>query len=172
MLTMDRQARFEEIYRVYADRVHAYARRRTNASTADDVVAEVFLVVWRRLDQVPEDPLPWLLGAARRVVANRRRSDGRAAALHDRLSGSGGLVEPGAAPADDTVLRAMACLGEEDRELLLLIAWEGLTQAEVAEALGLRRGTVAVRVHRARRRLAEALAALDDDLWTAIEVRG
>ena len=169
---MDRQGRFEEIYRVHADRVHAYARRRTNPSTADDVVAEVFLVVWRRLDQVPADPLPWLLGAARRVLANRRRSEGRAAALHDRLRSSGGLVAPGTAPVDDTVLRAMACLGEEDRELLLLIAWEGLTQAEVAEALGLRRGTVAVRVHRARRRLAEALAAQDDDLWAALEVRG
>jgi RNA polymerase sigma-70 factor, ECF subfamily len=89
LLSVDRQARFEEIYRVYADRVHAYARRRTNASAADDVVAEVFLVVWRRLNHVPEDPLPWLLGAARRVLANRRRSEGRAAALHDRLSGSG-----------------------------------------------------------------------------------
>jgi RNA polymerase sigma factor (sigma-70 family) len=80
-------------------------------------------------------------------------------------------VEPGGASVDDTVPRALARLGEQDRELLLLSAWEGLDQTEVAEALGLRRGTLAVRLHRARRRFAEALAAQDDDLWTAMEVR-
>jgi RNA polymerase sigma-70 factor, ECF subfamily len=78
------QAHFEQLYRDYADRVHAYALRRAGSSVADDVVTEVFLVVWRRLHRVPDEPLPWLYGVARKVVANRRRSDSRAAALHER----------------------------------------------------------------------------------------
>lgn len=168
---MDPQARFEELYRSYADRVHAYARRRSDSATADDVVAEVFLVVWRRLNQVPDEPFPWLLAVARRVLANRRRAEGRSRALRDRLAGSGPRYQPPVAAGDERVLRALAGLGERDRELLLLIAWEGLGQAEVAEALGLRVGTVAVRLHRARRRFAEALAAQDDDVSTPMEVR-
>jgi RNA polymerase sigma-70 factor, ECF subfamily len=168
---MDPQARFEELYRGYADRVHAYARRRSDAATADDVVAEVFLVVWRRLGKVPEEPLPWLLAVARRVLANRRRSEGRAVALRHRLAGARPVYEPPASVGDERVLRALAGLGERDRELLMLIAWEGLGQPEVAEALGLRLGTVSVRLHRARRRFAEALAAQDEDVLTPMEVR-
>jgi RNA polymerase sigma-70 factor (ECF subfamily) len=154
------QAQFEHLYRAYADRVHAYALRRTTPSAADDVVAEVFLVVWRRLHRVPDEPLPWLLGVARRVLANRRRSDSRAAALHERLAGGGSAAEPPvvSAEVDDRVQRALAGMSERDRELLLLIAWEGLRVSEAAEALGVRSGTLAVRLHRARQRLARALA--------------
>jgi RNA polymerase sigma factor (sigma-70 family) len=172
-LCMGSEARFEELYRGYADRVHAYARRRSTSAAADDVVAEVFLVAWRRLDRVPDDPFPWLLAVARRVLANRRRAEGRAAALRDRLADSScpAVVAAEATAGDDRVARALAGLGERDRELLLLIAWEGLDQAEVAEVLELRRGTVAVRLHRARQRFAEALAAQDDDVSTAMEVR-
>jgi RNA polymerase sigma-70 factor, ECF subfamily len=165
---MDRQSRFEDLYRSYADRVHAYARRRSSAATADDVVSEVFLVAWRRIGHVPEQPFPWLLGVARRVLANRRRAETRAAALHDRLTEGYRHSEPAA--VDRRLLGALGALGEADRELLLLIAWEGLEQAEVAEVLGIRRGTVAMRLHRARQRLSEALAAQDDDLLTTTEV--
>jgi RNA polymerase sigma-70 factor (ECF subfamily) len=160
------QARFEQLYRDYADRVHAYALRRTSPAAADDVVAEVFLVVWRRLHKVPEEPLPWLYGVARRVVANRRRTESRAAALHERLSEHGRPGEPAThgPEVDDLVQRALAGLGERDRELLLLIAWEGLRVNEAAAALGVRSGTLAVRLHRARQRLADALAAEDVDI--------
>jgi RNA polymerase sigma-70 factor (ECF subfamily) len=174
---MDAQRRFEELYRAHADRVHAYARRRSDAAVADDVVAEVFLVAWRRLGEMPDEPFPWLLGVARRVLANRRRTDGRAAALRDRLAGSGPRHQApdgsgtGPGSGDTSVLRALATLGERDRELLLLIAWEGLGQPEVAEVLGLRPGTVSVRLHRARRRLADALAAQGDDFLVPMEVR-
>jgi RNA polymerase sigma-70 factor (ECF subfamily) len=168
---MDPQSRFEQLYRLYADRVHAYARRRSDASTADDVVAEVFVVVWRRLDEVPEQPLGWLLGVARRVLANRRRAAERAAALHERLAVSTPLSQAPPAIVDERVSKALAELSEQDRELLLLIAWEGLGQAEVAEALGVRRGTIAVRLHRARQRFALALAAQDEDSMTPAEVR-
>jgi RNA polymerase sigma-70 factor (ECF subfamily) len=165
------QAQFERLYRAYADRVHAYALRRTSPSVADDVVAEVFLVVWRRLDRVPGEPLPWLLGVARRVVANHRRSDSRAAALHERLADGRPTAEPAvvSTEVDDRVQRALAGLGERDRELLLLIAWEGLRVNEAAQALGVRSGTLAVRLHRARERLARALA--EEDVEIQMEVQ-
>lgn len=165
------QAQFEQLYRAYADRVHAYALRRTTAAAADDVVAEVFLVAWRKLHKVPDEPLPWLLAVARRVVANRRRSEGRAAALHERLADPAWQPRPAAVSADvdDRVRRALAGLGERDRELLLLIAWEGLRVNEAAKVLGVRAGTLAVRLHRARRRLARVLA--EDGIEIEMEVR-
>jgi len=168
---MDSQVQFEQLYRAYADRVHAYALRRTSAAAADDVVAEVFVVVWRRLDRVPEEPLPWLYGVARRVVANRRRSESRAAALHERLADGRPAPEPPVVSpeVDDRVQRALAGLSERDRELLLLIAWEGLRVNEAAQALGVRSGTLAVRLHRARQRLARALA--EEDVQIEMEVR-
>jgi RNA polymerase sigma-70 factor (ECF subfamily) len=168
---VESEARFEELYRAYADRVHAYARRRSSPAMADEVVADVFLVVWRRLDRVPEQPLPWLLAVARKTLANRRRAEGRAAALRDRLVDLHRPVEPESETVDGRLFTALASLGDRDRELLLLIAWEGLEQAEVAAALGVRRTTVAMRLHRARRRLADALAAHDDDVLTPAEVR-
>jgi RNA polymerase sigma-70 factor (ECF subfamily) len=168
---VQRQAQFERLYREYADRVHAYALRRTTPTAADDVVAEVFLVVWRRLERVPDEPLPWLLGVARRVLANRRRSESRAAALNERLAGGRPPQEPTVVSpeVDDRVQRALAGLGERDRELVLLIAWEGLRVNEAAQALGVRAGTLAVRLHRARQRLARALA--DQDVETQMEVQ-
>jgi RNA polymerase sigma-70 factor (ECF subfamily) len=164
---MTPEARFEAMYRQCADEVHAYAMRRAAPAAADDVVNETFLVAWRRLDEVPEQPLPWLLGVARRVLANRRRTDSRIGALRQRLA----VEEPahaGAHDVDDDVNRrvrlALAGLGERDRELLMLIAWEGLRVHEAAEALGVRSGTLAVRLHRARKRLGEALAAENIEL--------
>jgi RNA polymerase sigma-70 factor, ECF subfamily len=153
---MGDEARFERIYREYADEVHAYARRRSDAATADEVVADVFLVAWRRLEQVPSEGLPWLLGVARRVLANRRRSARRASALSERLVGNQATGQP---PEDLGLVSALSALPERDREVLLLIAWEGLSQAEVAEVLSIRRAAVATRLHRARRRLASELSS-------------
>jgi RNA polymerase sigma-70 factor (ECF subfamily) len=156
---MERRIRFESLFRAHAGAVRSYALRRTDASTADDVVADVFLVVWRRLDQVPEQPLPWLLGIARRVLANSTRGASRRTALTERLSAT---ATPGATaatqPSDLGVACALRALRERDRELLLLIAWDGLTPAEAAAALGLGRGAFAVALHRARRRFARLLA--------------
>lgn len=150
------------MYRAHAGSVRTYVRRRSDAQTADDVVADVFVVAWRRLDDVPEDPLPWLLGVARRVLANRRRSAARDVALNRRIvfeqtgaSSSGlGRAEPG-----DVVLRALGALREPDREALLLVGWEGLEPAQAARVLGLRANTFSARLSRARRRFAHALAA-------------
>lgn len=156
--------RFEALYRAHAGVVLAYACRRTDRATAEDVVADVFLVVWRRLPDVPADPLPWLFGIARRVLANRRRSDARAAALNERIVATTPRepARTGAAPVDMALDRALAALSERDRELLLLVAWDGLEPARAARALGIRPGTFAVRLHRARRRLARLLEDADE----------
>ena len=158
---MDDQRRCEELYRAHADRVHAYARRRSNDHTADEVVAEVFLIAWRRLDAVPNEPLPWLLGVARKTLANHRRAMSRGAALNARI---GATLDAATSRVggDYAVLEALATLDPRDREVLLLIAWEGLRQEEVGTVLGVSRAAVATRLHRARKRLAEALTAEEE----------
>ncbi len=82
--------RFELLYAKHAPAVKAYVLRRAGVSTADDVVAEVFVVCWRRFEEVPVDPLPWLLGVARRVLSTQRRGERRRGALHERLAGQAG----------------------------------------------------------------------------------
>jgi RNA polymerase sigma-70 factor (ECF subfamily) len=96
---VERRLRFELLYAKHAPAVKAYVLRRAEASTADDVVAEVFVVCWRRFEEVPVDPLPWLLGVARRVLSTQRRGERRRGALHERLAGQvgGGMSD---APED------------------------------------------------------------------------
>lgn len=159
---MDARSRFEEMYRAHADAVATYARRRSDAQTADEVVGDVFLVVWRRLEEVPEDPWPWLLGVARRALANRRRTVARQQALHSRIRLT--LVDAvtqnqAGAGTDGRVRDALRRLDERDREVLLLVAWEGLTAAQGAAVLGVRPNTFSTRLSRARRRFQDALAA-------------
>lgn len=192
---MERRLRFELLYAKHAPVVKAYVLRRADPSTADDVVAEVFVVCWRRFEEIPIDPLPWLLGVARRVLSTQRRGERRRMALQDRLAQTaghsavpvsgempGGLTaeEPGgsaeaiprmgdgalAGIADAGLVAALARLSEVDRELLLLIAWEGLSPAEAASVLGVKPATARVRLLRARRRLAQALSRERPDSTT------
>ena len=155
---------FEALYAENYARVLGYVARRAPAAVAADVVADVFLVAWRRLDQVPDEPLPWLLGVARKTLANERRGGRRRSALLEALTVES--AEPGLSPTPaDVQLRAVARavdqLPERDRDLLRLIAWDGLTTREAASALGISHSACRVRLHRARRRLAQELA-LDD----------
>jgi RNA polymerase sigma-70 factor (ECF subfamily) len=157
---------FEQLYALHAGAVRGYAMRRCDPELADDVVADVFLVAWRRRAELPEDPLPWLLGIARRVLANHARGQSRLVRLRDRLAAEPAMV---AAPADADaresarLTAALSSLSERDRELLLLMAWEGLELRQAAEVLGVRPNTLAVRFHRARRRLSAALEASEAD---------
>ena len=155
--------RFEALYDSHAGAVLAYALRRTAAANADDVVGEVFLVAWRRLADVPADERIWLLGVARRVLANQRRGQTRQRALRERLVPELPASSPplDQDPHDERVLRALGDLREDDREALLLLGWEELSHAEAARVLGIRARTFSVRLHRARRRFALALAAVD-----------
>src|SRR4051812_42991904 len=111
--------RFERIYEEHRGAVRAYVRRRAPESLVDDVVADVFVVCLRRIDDVPRDELPWLYGVARRTLANERRK------RHDAPFAPDLVYEP--EPAGDPHLApAFAALSEADREVLRLVAWEGL----------------------------------------------
>jgi RNA polymerase sigma-70 factor (ECF subfamily) len=119
------------------------------------------VIAWRRLDDVPDDALPWLLGCARHVLAHQRRRSRRDVALLDRLAAEG--VPDSAVGGDRVLARALAQLSVQDRELLLLIAWEGLDPGQAARVLGCSHNALAVRLHRARKRLAAALSQADAD---------
>jgi RNA polymerase sigma-70 factor (ECF subfamily) len=156
---MNSQQLFEAVYEQHASAVKGYAMRRTDPARADDVVAEVFLVAWRRLDDVPVEPRPWLFGVARRVLANERRRTARQGAVLARLEPPDSGPDPadGPALADRPLEDALRELSDTDRDALLLTAWEGLTHRDAARVLGVREATFTVRLHRAKRRLGRAL---------------
>jgi RNA polymerase sigma factor (sigma-70 family) len=157
----DDRRRFESLFDAHRRAVLAYALRRVDdPADAADVVAETYLTAWRRLGDVPAEPLPWLLGVARRVLANQRRGARRRTGLAERL-GHELAAQPLAPPSDSdlAVRRALSRISDEDREVLLLAGWEGLTPAEIATVVGLRAVTVRSRLHRARRRLRAELDA-------------
>jgi RNA polymerase sigma-70 factor (ECF subfamily) len=148
--------RFQRLYRSHLDAVTAYARRRVGTDAVEDVVAETFLVCWRRLERVPDEPLPWLYAVARKTIANHRRKNARAA-----VQASADTVAEPVLGGDRMLAAAFAALRERDREVLRLVAWEGLTAAEAASALGCSSVACRVRYHRAKTRLAQRLAQLD-----------
>lgn len=160
-----RDERFEELFREHYAAVRGYALRRVPGDLAQDVVSETFLVAWRRLDDVPADALPWLYGVARRVVANQRRSADRSSALERRVAASasatGVFNDLGESLGEDEIVRAaLGRLSDRDRETLILVAWHGLSGARAARAAGCTRPAFAVRLHRARARLAAELDSL------------
>jgi len=161
---VDPRQRFTELYQRHYDAVMRYAIRRTDPDTARDVVAETFLVAWRRLDAVPGragEAEPWLYAVARRTLANADRSRRRA----DRVTARLAHQRPHAAqpdPADAITERArveqaLRGLPEADQEALRLVGWEELSVAGAALAMGCSRTAMSVRLHRARRRLARSL---------------
>jgi RNA polymerase sigma-70 factor (ECF subfamily) len=164
----DDERRFERLYREHFDRVAAYLLSRADRAVAEDALARTFEIAWRRIADLPDEPLPWLLGVARRVLAELRRAQGRRDALIERIAAS---VEGAEEDHAETlvgrrrVLAALARLTDSQREVLLLIVWEGLSQREAAAVLACSRGAVALRLHRARTRMRAALAeaASDDD---------
>ena len=138
-------------------------RRCRDDADAHDALAETFIVAWRRFGKVPDGDhasLLWLYGVARRVLANQRRGSRRRDQLSSRLYA---LPRPTVDFEADTVSRAeadvvlltIAELRPRDREILLLAAWEGLSHAEIATVLGCSENASAIRLHRARQRLAQ-----------------
>jgi len=160
------EQRFTRLFDAQHVAVRAYAWRR-GADSADDVVAETFTIAWRRFDSVPAEPLPWLIGIARNVRRNMDRGE-RRRRLHELRStetaGARSQEEPelvGAVQERALLRAALGRVSESDRELLLLAAWEGLDNPALATVLGCSRTAVAVRLHRARKRLSAVLADLE-----------
>jgi RNA polymerase sigma-70 factor, ECF subfamily len=150
--------RFDGVF-CHLDAVARYARRR-GGRDPDNIAAECMAIAWRRLDDVPaDDALPWLLGCARRVVLAERR-EGAYAPLDEAAEPHFEAPEP--VGLDPELSEALAALAAIDREALLLIAWDDLTPTQAARALGINPVAFRVRLHRARRRCATALAAQHD----------
>jgi RNA polymerase sigma-70 factor (ECF subfamily) len=161
---------FAALWAAHHGSVLAYCRRRASAEMAADAATATFAVLWRRIANPPADPLPWLYAVARRELANRRRAQSRWGAFLARLSNdrivTGGEVAADASSQALDRSSARAALGRlrpDDRELLMLIAWEGLSPTEAAASLGVSLPTFSVRLHRARRRLQSELAAFNKE---------
>ena len=175
MQSDDEPARyFDRCFETTCAPLLAYAIRRSpDRSAAEDLVAEVFAVAWRRRDEIPQDALPWLYGVARKLLLNQGRSLRRRDRLFARLA-----AEPQAVardPADrveelDTVRRALGALRPADREVLMLDAWEGLDATAAATVLGCRVAAYRARLSRARRAFTVQIAAQQHDLPTAPKV--
>jgi RNA polymerase sigma-70 factor (ECF subfamily) len=160
--TEDAREYFRTIYDAKYRYVLAYALRRTpNEASANDAVADTFLVAWRRLPDVPtgDETLPWLYAVARRVLANQRRGDLRQSHLVQRIGNESGASADDVehtvmvAETESEAVAALRMLEPDDQELLCLVAWEELSHRQIAGMLGCSENAVAIRVHRARTKL-------------------
>lgn len=169
----EREQRMRELVHTVAEPVRRYLHRRTDAATADDVLGDVLLVCWRRLDEVPDDPLPWAIVVARNGLANARRAERR----RTRLVGKIIAIDPPASAASDATSdaagdatgaaaarlhAALARLRRDDAELLRLWAWEELSSPQLAIVLGISANAAAIRLHRAKARLKAELRKDDE----------
>ncbi len=160
----ERRERFESIYRELYPAICGYVLRRVREpEDAAEIVAETFATLWRRLRRLPQGRRATALALRRRALASSRTSaaaNRRRSALSDRLVENFDRdVFETVGPAEDSsaLARAFSALSESDRELLSLVAWEGLTREELAVALGTSRAVVRLRLHRAGKRLRAAL---------------
>jgi RNA polymerase sigma-70 factor, ECF subfamily len=171
LIREERRQRFEALFGSNYSRVLSFALRRTqDRELAEEIASETFLIAWRRLDDLPSEPLPWLFGAARRVLANHAR-------YTERRSRHGSTVpleyvelgDPAASPPEliadrQAFVTAFAAIRAEDREVLALIGWDGLSSREAAEVLGCSTAAFSLRLHRARRRLLKEMASYGHSL--------
>lgn len=156
-----RRERFEALVGAVYVPLQRYLRRRTDIASADDVLGDVLLVMWRRADDIPaEATLAWCYAVARGCLANAVRGAKRQERLLRRLSQAREPAEgvPSGGPDVDEALEALEALSAADRELLRLWAWEQLPPREIAVVLGITPNAVSIRLHRATRRLRKRLA--------------
>lgn len=151
---------FRALVAEVADPVRRYLWRRTDSATADDVLAETLVVLWRRFDDQPREAVPWAIGVARKQLANARRASARRDRLVARIAVVDPPVEVVSEDVDDAaeqeVRRVLSLLRPADAEVLRLWAWDELEPRDLAVVLGISANAAAVRLHRARRRFEEA----------------
>jgi RNA polymerase sigma factor (sigma-70 family) len=158
--------RFARLVREHSTAVGNYLRRRLyplSPSDLDDLVEETLIIVWRRLDSVPEEgELPWMLGVARNVLRNARRSKNRRSAFESTLHPPANEASAEDSVIADTSVRdALASLSDDDREVLLLNAWDGLDTRALGTYLVISTNAAAVRLSRAQHRFRELLGAAE-----------
>ncbi|WP_253943773.1 RNA polymerase sigma factor [Nocardioides marmotae] len=161
----DRRARFEAMAPALVEPLRRFLARRTDPATADDVLSETLLVCWRRLEEVPAEPLPWAYGVARNALANAERSARRQRRVAAKVAvldpPAQATTGPGEGEGDVPLDEALAALRPDEAELLRLWAWEQLGPSEIATVLGLTPNAVSIRLHRARQKLREELRKID-----------
>ena len=135
MATSTEEARLESLFYEHFSAVRTYTRRRAPEALVDDVVAETFFVAWRKIDHLPDDVRPWLLGVARKTLSTQLRAARRRTSL----------------------IESLQTLSPTDQEILALAAWEELKPREAAVVLGVSPAWYRVRLHRAKRRLVREL---------------
>jgi RNA polymerase sigma factor (sigma-70 family) len=152
---------FTECWHTDGPRVLAYARRHIGDDLAHDVVADTFLVAWRRWDTVPEPRIAWLIATARGVMRNRQRTINRHRALADRIArldqAASHDVSESAVGRHEALAR-LGALSDQHREAILLTSWDGLNAVEAGAALGIRPAAFRRRLSRARAVLADSPA--------------
>jgi RNA polymerase sigma factor (sigma-70 family) len=163
------QTRFTQLAETAGPRVLAYLTRRIDPpGDAADVLAEVLAIAWRRVVDLPADEgeaAAWLFGIARGTLANHRRGQARRHALADRLRDHLAHRQREAALAADEIIAVRDALGRltpDDRELLTLVAWDGLRADQAAAVLGISAAAARQRLVRARRRLRAELDTAPD----------
>jgi RNA polymerase sigma-70 factor, ECF subfamily len=156
--------KFADLVRTSSPAVAGFLRRRLfplPVAELDDLMSEVFLVAWRR-ENLPEDPIPFLIGVSRNVLRNAKRRQSRHPTQELNAQGQTPSAEESAV-ATVELREALLSLSDDDREILTLIAWEGLNTAQLSEIYGVNANAIYVRASRARAHLAAALGKVDDD---------
>jgi RNA polymerase sigma-70 factor (ECF subfamily) len=164
----DPSQHFTGLYDQHYRSVLRYALQHAEPGFAEDVASETFLIAWRRLAEIPQPPLPWLLGVARNLLRQQFGRARRQQRLADRVAALTSDADLQAWDAGEhvveraTALAALGSLSDADVEALTLVTWHGLSAAEAAEVAGCSPRAFTVRLHRARGRLADALRRFDD----------
>lgn len=152
--------RFDALVRAHAVAISNYLRRRIyplSPSDVDDLLAETLIIVWRRIDDLPADAeLPWMLGVARRVLANAHRSQRRRLPRESVAAPLSQSAAEDVVLADEALARALAALSEDERDILLASVWDGLSYADIAVAYKITPNAAAIRLSRSREKFLQA----------------
>ena len=154
-------SKFAGLYDRYYGHVYAYCRRRVDIDRVEDAVADVFLVAWRKIDEIPEGEraLMWLYRVAYRVVGHLWRSSSRTRKLESKLLSLGVESHPTPegllimAQEEQQVIEAASKLRGKDEEVLRLSVWERLNNNQIASILDISDNAVKQRLHRAKKNL-------------------
>ncbi|MDY0912287.1 RNA polymerase sigma factor [Rathayibacter festucae] len=146
---------FEDLYAANVTDLLRFVRRRAPEHLVDDVVAETFLVAWRRRRDLPSPPRPWLFATASNVLRNALRRETREQLVAARVWLPDAVDVDSSAEID--ALNALRSMSEADQEVLSLHVWEDLSDAEAAKVLGCSRAAFSMRLSRAKRRYAAIL---------------